>query len=444
MDDKEHKHEEQESEKKESPEQLGDEQNNKDHEEYAFLQETIKDESGGNRKNVVYITKLVCKGLIFGLAASLVFSVSKPWFDETFKEESPTTISIPDEDEENEEVPEETEETEPEEPDQTPEEEAAAMEKNITQLKTKAARGIQKSLVDIRGYTEGEQWVEESYDNINSVTGVIMADNGGNLLIFAKSSVSRNATSITATFADEKEYNAGLLIQDTALGYGIYTVNKSDLSDTTSAQISVATLGSTTSVSQGASIIVAGSPFGYSGAIGFGAVAHIGNEVNQTDGSYKIINTDIAASGNGTGVIANMSGEIIAIVDQSISTTGAMNLVTGYAITDIAKKAELLLNNKNVPYLGIQGVNAANEDNDEIPSGIYVKMVENDSPAMAAGIQQGDIITEIDGKEVSTFKSFMDEIISNEVGKNSVVKGYRIGAGNEYVDVEFSITTSVR
>lgn len=438
MDDKDHKPEEQESEKKEQDNQ---EQNSNERDEYSFLQETIKDESKGHRKNFIYISKLVCKGLIFGLAAGLVFSVSKPWFDDMFhKDETP--ISISEEEAKEEENPEE--EDTPEEPAETPQEQAEEVDRNITQLRTNAAKEVQKCLAEIRGYTEGEQWVEESYDNINSVTGIIMADDGSNLLIFAKISVSKNATSITAKFIDGKEYTANPVNQDATLGYGIYAVPKSELDETTSSQISIATFGNSSSVYKGQTAIVAGSPFGYAGAISFGVISHNTNEVNLTDGTYKIINTDIAAAENGTGVVANMSGEIIAIINQTLSSSESMNLVTGYAASDIVKKAELLVNGKSVPYVGMQGVSVNSDAVEDMPGGVYIKNVDQDSPAMAAGIQKGDIITEVDGKEVLSFRSIMDSIIDEEIGKSYKIKGYRLGAGNQYVDISFTVTTAAR
>ena len=118
--------------------------------------------------------------------------------------------------------------------------------------------------------------------------------------------------------------------------------------------------------------IVLGSPFGYAGAVGFGTVASSKNSAEFADGQYRLICTDIAGARNGSGVIVNLKGEIIGIIDQSISEEDSMNLVTGFGISDIKEMMQFLLNGQGVPYIGIRGVDVTQEIEAEgIPKGVY-------------------------------------------------------------------------
>ena len=75
-------------------------------EEYAFLQETLKDESGRGRISRGMVVKYACLGLVFGLTASLGFFALKPWA-ERMNHDDPDQITIPEDENQN---PEETEE----------------------------------------------------------------------------------------------------------------------------------------------------------------------------------------------------------------------------------------------------------------------------------------------------------------------------------------------
>ena len=157
------------------------------------------------------------------------------------------------------------------------------------------------------------------------------------------------------------------------------------------------------SVQKGDAVAVLGKPFGYAGAVGFGTIANSRNELDADDGSYQLLCTDIGAAEDGTGVIVNLSGEVVGIIDQSISDNSSKRLVTGYGISGLKSEIELLSNGQAVPYVGIRGLDVTAEiEAQGIPNGVYVQTVEPDSPAMAAGIQSGDIITEAAGKKISS------------------------------------------
>ncbi len=400
--------------------------------EYSFLQETIKRDRRGERKGFFRMAGL---GLVFGVFACFSFSAMKPAMDSIFQDD-PQKVTIPQE----EESQEEEEQAPPpvEEVVQPPldADSYRQMQQSLTTIGVKANR----SVVEIAGVLEDQDWTEESKDYKNSVSGLIVADNGRELLVLGKSSVAKDAKELKIVFNNGQAYPATLKKSDGNLGFGVYAVNRSDIQDSTWAQIDTAVLGSSNAVSKGDIAIVLGKPFGYAGAMGFGSIASGKNTLDSADGQYRLINTDIAGSKNGSGFIVNLKGEIIALIDQSAAEEGSTELIIGYGITDVKDVIEFLSNGQGVPYIGIWGVDVTEEIEEQgIPKGLYVKNVDADSPAMAAGIQSGDVITGIDDVEITSYGIYRGTLMEKKVGSEAVIKGQRQGADG-YVDIDFKVT----
>lgn len=401
--------------------------------EYSFMQETIKDEAGGKSKIRDDIWRTVGLGLIFGIVASFSFCAVKPWMESKFQKD-PQTVTIPDEEED-----EDTAEEEAEEPvvQQVLDENSF---RQIQQSLTNIATEAEKSVVEVVGVTGGQEWMTESYDNTNSISGLIVADNGRELLIFGKNSVSKDGNEIHVIFPDGAVCPATMKKQDASLGFGIYAVSRSEIPESTWTQIKTATLGSSSTAKKGETVIVLGKSFGYTASMGFGIMSSNKNTVDNADGRYHLVCTDIAAAENGTGVIVNLNGEVLGLIDQSISEGDSMNLVTGYGISDLKSIIECLSNGQAVPYIGIRGLDITDDiEAQGIPKGVYVREVEPDSPAMAAGIQSGDVITSIGDTSVTTLSAYHSALLEEKSGNKIKLKGQRQGAGG-YVDIEFNVT----
>lgn len=408
------------------------EENRPEGQEYSFLQETIKDEAGGTTRLKRDLYRMICLGLVFGIVACFGFCAFKPLMERIFQG-SPEQVTIPEEEEQQEE-----EQTAQEQKSQEILNEDSY--RQMQQSMTSVALEANKAVVEITAQTDDQEWITQTYDTVNSVTGLIIADNGQDLLIFGKTSILPDAGGIQVTFSDGNTYTATLKKKDGNLGFGIYAVKRSDIQQSTWTQIATAVLGSSNSVSRGTPVIAIGKQFGYTGGMGFGVVASNRHYTECADGEYRLICTDIAAADEGTGVLFNLDGEVLAVIDQTISEEGSMNLVTGYGISDIKAMIENLSNGESVPYVGIRGIDVTEKiEAQGIPKGVYVKEVEADSPAMNAGIQTGDIITSIGGETVTTLSSYHNLLMDEKAGDKVKIKGQRRGTGG-YVDITFNVT----
>lgn len=408
-------------------------------ETYSFMQETIKDQTGGRKKTRNLMMKYIGLGLVFGLAACLGFYALKPWAEEQFPG-NPEKVTIPAEEEDKEE----------EEIDDTPKDEQVQEQaapvltidnyREINRALYDVAYEVNKSIVEITRTSYDQGLVNESFDTINHVSGVIVFDNSQELLIFGKSSVTMEADSLTATFADGKSYTAEVKCKDENLGFAVFSVTKSEIQESTWSQIKIAVLGSSNAVGKGDAAIAVGSPFGYSGGMGYGIISSAKNVVGKPDGEFGLLTTDIAGTDTGSGVLANLHGEIVGIIDQSVSGGDSMKLTTAYGISDLKEIIELLSNGETVPYIGIKGVTISDELAREqgIPQGVYVQEVRVDSPAMIAGIQSGDVIVSVDREEVGSLAGYHKLLMAQKTGDEVKITGKRQGSGG-YVDIDFTV-----
>jgi len=221
----------------------------------------------------------------------------------------------------------------------------------------------------------------------------------------------------------------------------VVSVEKSKMKKNTLSSIEEALLGNSNLLAKGEAVIALGKHFGYSGSMGYGVVSSTRNAVMRADGVYSIISTDITTVSNGTGVLVNLKGEIIGLIDQTISSEDSMSLVTAYAISDLKDWIERLSNGKGVPYIGIVGadITEAAAKEQDMPEGVYVKEVNPDSPAMNAGIKSGDIMTSFKDKDITSLSAYQSVLKECNTQEKIKIKGKRLGPEG-YVDISFEVT----
>ena len=121
--------------------------------------------------------------------------------------------------------------------------------------------------------------------------------------------------------------------------------------------------------------------------------------------------------------------------DRGVRTANA------YAISDLKLVIQLLANGASVPYIGVSGtaVTSGIQKEEGMPSGIYVIDVAADSPAMAAGIQSGDVICSVNGEKIVSMSAYHKLMLTLKVGDQIKVEGKRRGSEG-YVDIKFDVT----
>ena len=392
-----------------------------------FLRETIKKKPVNKKKLLRRTLITVAMAVVFGLVACFTFLVLEPVIsNRLYPEEEAEEVRFPEETVTEEMKPEDMlveEETDAAE--SAPAElEDEQIEELLSQVQfglgdyqllyeemAELARSAERSVVTVTGVVSDVDWFNDIYENEASASGIIVANNSKSILILVSAGALDGADSILVTFCDQTRVNAELVQQDIATRLAILSVPLVDIGEETLDIIQIANLGSSNNNELLATPVMAlGSPMGTSGSVCYGMVTSVGTVVDLADSAYKTIATDIYGSSNATGVLINMDGMVIGIIDTVNTGSDKGGLLTAYGISELKRTIEKMSNNKERVYLGIHGADVPREIREEleIPEGAYVREVEMDSPAMAAGIQSGDVVTRIGDTPILTYNGLLD------------------------------------
>lgn len=403
-------------------------------ESFSFLQETIKPKALTREQVFMQVVKMAFYGLIIGLSACCGFYALRPWAEHAFQEET-QEVTLPEEEEEEEPEPvKEEEEPEPVVPVLT-----ADSYKEIMQSMYAIAKEADKSIAYIR--KAGEDSVQDEHGMHGGITGAIVADNGQNLLIFGDNSICEDTEQWDAVFLDGSRYPATLIKQDGNRGLAVFGVEKASIGENTWSAIQIAELGNSNISARGDVVIALGGMFGYENGIGYGVISSKDHSTYYGDGQCGVIATDIAAAPGGTGVLFNQKGQVLGLLKGGLFGEADSGLANALAISDMKPVMELLLNGDSIPYVGVSGTTVTDELFEEqgIPKGLYVTNVQTDSPAMKAGIQNGDVIQEVKSSKVTGTSSYEKAVLECKAGENVKIKGRRLGNGG-YVSVDFTVS----
>lgn len=404
--------------------------------ETDFMKETIK-QRPLNRKKLIRRTLItVAMAVIFGMVACLTFLLLEPIIsNKLYPEEKPSTVVFVEETEEEEILPEDMIADESQmnpEPTQAPALEDEQIEQVLSEMQlgvedyssiyqglSMVARDVQKSMVTVVGVTSDMDWFNNAYENEGVISGVIVADNRIELLILANINAIENAESLKITFADNRQYDAKIKKKDNNTGLAILSVEKTALNPNTLSEVAIIEMGSSASSSLvGAPIIAIGQPVGMADSFCYGFITSTGTSLNLPDSAYKLITTDIYGSKSATGILVNLKGKLIGIIDTENHTNSMENMISAIGITELKKTVQNLSNNKDIPYLGIHGSDVTVEVNQThgVPFGVYMMEIDMDSPAMEAGIQSGDVLIRLDGAAIGSYKEFAEYLVDKQPG----------------------------
>ena len=405
----------------------------KKEDEFAFIKEKIKDKPVSKRQVLSKVAVLLVSAVAFGLIACLVFTLVQPYMQEWLYPEEKPVVTIP-----KDELEPETE-REPEKDSET--ENAAPVYITETQeLETTDYQKLQnkiyaigeeqnKSIVTVTGVKSDMDWFNTPYESSGQASGVVIANNGQELLILTEKKVITDAQAIHVTFVDGAIVNAVLKQYDGNTGVAVLSVALSDIPDATLGAIKTAVLGNSYAVQPGTVVIALGSPLGANFSILTGDITATGNSVSTLDATYHVLNTDIVGNSSGSGVLINLNGEIVGLIMQGYSSGSDTNTLTAVSISELKEVIEKLSNNQSIPYLGAKLSTVTDEISEsyDLPKGVYVKSVEMDSPAMNAGLQSGDVIVELNGAEITNVSDYTEKLLSLSPNTNVSIAVKRQG-----------------
>lgn len=299
----------------------------------------------------------------------------------------------------------------------------------------------QKSLVTVSAVSSDTDWFNNSFQNNDSTTGLIVADNGKELLIVSSTSIFQKSKSVQVTFRDGSTYPATIRKSDSNSGLSVVAVLSSRLSEETLEAIELAQFGSLAASTVSVPVLAVGAPYGVGGSVGMGQITSNSEIIDKTDSNMRILSTDIYGSTKASGVLVNYSGRIIGIICHESVSGDMPNLIRAYSISDISQNIEKISNGQELACLGIIGTEVTKDANEEhgVPFGAYVKEVVADSPAMKSGIRNGDVIVQLGDVPIDSFSEYKAEILKHRPGDILMVKVQRPGR-DSYSEVSYEVT----
>ena len=275
--------------------------------------------------------------------------------------------------------------------------------------------------------TENVQYWGQTYEeqSSGSGSGIIIGENDDELLIVTNNHVIEGEQAeVTVTFSNDTTATATVKGADAGSDLAVLAIDKNDLSSDTKDSIRIATLGDSDSLKVGDMAIAIGNALGYGQSVTVGYISAKDREVAFDDGSMTLLQTDAAINpGNSGGALINAAGEVIGINSAKYASEEVEGMGYAIPISDAVPIINELMNREQLDvseqgYLGIRGDDISEDVSSfyNMPEGIYVGEVVKDSPAEKGGLVAGNIITAIDGKEVTTLDALQDVLTYTKAG----------------------------
>ena len=241
--------------------------------------------------------------------------------------------------------------------------------------------------------------------------------------------VIESSNSISVTLYDGKSYDAALIGYDESSDIAVLKIDADGLTPVV--------LGDSDNLNVGDSVIAIGNPLGeLTFSLTSGAVSALNREITLSNSvTMNLIQTDCAInSGNSGGALFNLYGEVIGITNAKYSGTGTGASIDniGFAIpvNHVRGIVESIIENGYIakPYIGVTVGDVSEETMGYgLPAGAAVKAVSEDSPAEKAGLQVNDIITAVNGTEISGRSELSERVSASSVGDTLTLTVYRQG-----------------
>lgn len=292
----------------------------------------------------------------------------------------------------------------------------------------------------------------QEYTAEGAGSGIIISKTDSDILILTNYHVIEGAEELTVTFYDEKSYDATVVGVSEKKDIAVIKVALNDIKPSTIESIAIATIGDSNKLKVGNGIIAIGNALGYGQSVTTGVVSALNREVTTDNTRTKMIQIDAAINGgNSGGALLNAQGEVVGInsVKYSAAATSTTASIEGMGfaipISDVKDLINQLMNGEDDlsgGSIGVEGFMTTDYENtSNLPKGFYIQKITKGSGADKAGLEIGNIITEIDGNKVEEFSVISDYL--DEKNKGEEIKlTIAYPSGREYKEKSVTVKLS--
>ena len=304
--------------------------------------------------------------------------------------------------------------------------------------------GLSRFLTKVTVVSSDTDWITDATDESQHETcGVIVAETNKDIYILTDYRSIKDADRLIVSFYNDYSLEGEVYNVHEESDLALISVNSNSIiRGALGEEPIVATFG-TSKIGNlvGTPVVVLGCPIGDYGSMGVGMITSNDGSLVSTDANYQILTTDVAGRTSSTGVLFNLYGQVIGIVNRSSMDAQEGNEITAYGITELKYLVNAMSQKETIPYIGIKGIDVTKKASVEhnVPTGAYITEIAMESPAMMAGLQVGDVITVLDEYIISNYTDYSIALLSQNSGETIKVKAMRL-VQEEYTEMEFEIT----
>ena len=330
---------------------------------------------------------------------------------------------------------------------------------SIVSITTKSVQEVQNyfGMYGMYGYAPQQQEQEVE----GSGSGIIVGKNDDELLIATNYHVVEGADTLSVAFTDGNAVEASVKGFDEERDLAVVSVSLDDVKDDTMDAISIAKIGSSDDLKVGEQVVAIGNALGYGQSVTTGIVSAKNRRMDSdnntvTDGSddssdgVNLIQTDAAINpGNSGGALLNMEGEVVGINSAKLASTEVEGMGYAIAISDVTDILQNLMNETSRDKLddsehGVLGIKGSSVSSEAvqmygIPAGVFVKKVTEGGAADKAGLKANSVITEFNGKTVSSSNQLI-EYLSYYEPDEEVELTVQVPHGTSYKEETVKVT----
>lgn len=304
-----------------------------------------------------------------------------------------------------------------------------------------------KTIINSGNY--GFFYGNNSYTTEGAGSGVIVAESDTEIFILTNNHVVEDSSELSVKFINDDSYDAKIKGISERKDIAIVSVNKSEVKEETLNAIKIATIGNSDELKVGNGIIAIGNALGYGQSVTTGVVSALNREVTTDTYTQEMIQIDAAINGgNSGGALLNSKGEVIGINTAKYSSNGSSTSVEGMGfaipITNVEEIIKTLINGENDNSgvtLGIEGymTTSGNISSYKLPEGFYVSSIVQGGSVEDSELEIGNIITEIEGKKVTSLETIRKVLNKKNKGDTITLK-VKYTSKKEYKEKEIKIT----
>ena len=417
---------------------MASDQEDKEKDKQEFIREHIKAKPLNKKRVLLYMGLAILLGILFGASA---------FFTEYLLTTTMSKKTAETEEEPEEEASANAQEEEAEEEDCEPEVivEQKSLELSDYQFLQNelydVGQNANHSIVTVSLVSRGTDPFGSAYEDEDQNMGLVISKDDSQIQILTQNITLKKGQSIQVTFEDGRNQEGQLLSGDSVTGFCIINVPTEGMEEETLSQLETAVFNRASTVSQGQVVVAAGSPLGTIYSVLDGTVTSVNNHISLEDGNFTIYTTTMMGSENGSGILLDTNGKVIGIMRMEYNNESDRNTLTAIAISDLYPTIEKLAKGEEIAYLGlnISTITKAMAEEYSIPQGVYVRNVSENTPALMAGIQAGDVITKMGADEIKTASDFRSHLLKMSAGSTETIQVMRSGNG-EYNEIGCTVT----